>query len=228
MNKVIRNIQPFPQVPLTFERMPEEEMVKRAADFRTFMEKRRTVREFSDEAVPEEIILNAVATANSAPSGANKQPWHFAIIKNPDIKRQIREAAEEEERAFYSGRHGMDWVDEVARLGTDWHKPFLERAPYLIILFRQPYGLYEDGSRDKHYYVPESCGIAAGMLLTALHNAGLATLTHTPNPMAFLREICGRPEHEKAMMIVVTGYPDKEATVPGFTKKPLEEVSQIL
>ncbi|MGD8326991.1 MAG: nitroreductase family protein [Sphingomonadales bacterium] len=218
----------FPQIPLKFERRDSADMVARAKDFRALMEKRRTVRDYSAEPIPESVILDAVATANTAPSGANKQPWHFAIIKDPEVKRKIREAAEEEERAFYSGRHGMDWVEEVARLGTDEHKPFLETAPYLIILFRQPYGLEEDGTRDKHYYVPESCGIAAGMLISALHNAGLATLTHTPNPMAFLSEICGRPKHEKAMMIVVAGLPAKDAQVPGISKKGLDEKATLI
>jgi len=218
----------FPQIPLEFERHNPDEMTVRAKAFRALLEKRRTVRDYSDEAIPESVILDAVAAANSAPSGANKQPWHFAVIKDPDIKRQIRAAAEEEERAFYSGRHGMDWVDEVARLGTNADKPFLETAPYLIIIFRQPYGLEEDGSRDKHYYVPESCGIAAGMLISALHNAGLATLTHTPNPMAFLGEICGRPSYEKAMMIVVAGLPAKDAHVPDLVKKGLDEKATVI
>lgn len=217
----------FPQIPLKFERHNPDDMTARAKAFRTMLEKRRTVRDYSDEAIPESVILDAVAAANSAPSGANKQPWHFAIIKDPDIKHKIRVAAEEEERAFYSGRHGMDWVDEVARLGTNADKPFLETAPYLIILFRQPYGLEEDGSRDKHYYVPESCGIAAGMLISALHNAGLATLTHTPNPMAFLGEICGRPSYEKAMMIVVAGLPSEDAQVPDLVKKGLDEKATV-
>lgn len=218
----------FPQIPLQFERRSSEDMVARAQDFRKLLEKRRTVRDYSADPVPETVILDAIAAANSAPSGANKQPWHFAVIKDPDIKRQIRLAAEEEERAFYSGRHGMDWVDEVARLGTNEDKPFLETAPYLIIIFRQPYGMQEDGSRDKHYYVPESCGIAAGMLISALHNAGLATLTHTPNPMAFLGEICGRPSYEKAMMIVVAGYPADDAQVPDICKKGLDEKATLI
>ncbi|MEM8800574.1 MAG: nitroreductase family protein [Pseudomonadota bacterium] len=218
------HVERIPQVPLTFETRSEDDMRARARRFHEEMSLRRTVRDFAPDPVDEAIIRECIATANTAPSGANKQPWHFGVITSAEIKRQVREAAEDEERQFYAGLHGVDWVEEVAKLGTSWEKPFLEIAPYLIVVFRQSYGLTKDGLKEKHYYVPESCGLAAGLLIAALHNAGLATLTHTPNPMGFLRDTLGRPGHEKAIMIVVTGYPAAHATVPQISKKPFDEL----
>jgi nitroreductase len=190
-----------------FTRVDEPAMRERAGAFRTFMTRRRTVREFSDRAVPREIIEDSVMTAASAPSGANQQPWTFACISDPAIKAKIRAAAEADERTFYEGRAGDEWLEALAPLGTDWRKPFLETAPWLIACFGQRYGIAPGGRHVKHYYVPESVGIAMGFLIAALHNAGLATLTHTPSPMGFLNKICGRPAHEKAYVLLVAGYP---------------------
>lgn len=211
--------------PLAFTAIPAAESLKRAAAFRDLMRRRRTVRDFSDRPVPRAIIEEAVMTAAGAPSGANQQPWTFVCIQNAAVKRQIRLAAEEEEKAFYNGRAGQEWLDALAPLGTDWRKPFLETAPWLIACFGQRHGIGLKGGRVKHYYVPESVGIAMGFLIAALHNAGLATLTHTPSPMGFLNEVLCRPEHEKAYVLLVVGYPAEECRVPKITKKALEEVS---
>jgi iodotyrosine deiodinase len=205
------------------EHLPDE-MLGRAAEFRALMGRRRTVRDFSDRPVPRQLIEDCVMTAATAPSGANQQPWTFACISNPAIKRKIRLAAEEEERAFYAGRASPEWLEALAPLGTDENKPFLETAPWLIAIFGQRYGIGADGRKFKHYYVPESVGIACGILIVSLHNAGLATLTHTPSPMGFLNEICGRPEHEKPMILLVTGYPAEGATVPDISRKGADEV----
>ncbi len=202
-----------------------DEMVARSEAFFNAMKTRRTVRMFSPEPVPKAVIEHAILTAGRAPSGANKQPWHFAAISDPDMKARIRAAAEEEERAFYGGRAGDSWLKDLEPFGTDEHKPFLETAPWLIAVFRQSYGTRPDGARDTHYYVHESAGLAAGFLLAALHHAGLATLTHTPSPMGFLADICGRPASEKATMLVVAGYPAKDCEVPVIDKKPLSEIS---
>lgn len=210
---------------LEFQSLSEDEMQARADEFFELMAKRRTVRDFSSRPVPRAIIERCVETAGRAPSGANQQPWTFVCISNAEIKRQIREAAEEEERAFYAGRAGEEWLDALAHLGTDANKPFLEKAPWLIAIFGQRWGIDETGNRIKHYYVPESVNIATGFLITALHQAGLATLTHTPAPMSFLTQICGRPENEKPYILLVTGYPDKTAKVPKIDKKTLDEVS---
>lgn len=186
---------------------------------------RRTVRDFKPDPIPMAAVEAAVAAAGLAPNGANRQPWHFAIVTDPDIKRRIREAAEEEERAFYDGRAPQEWLDALAPLGTDWRKPFLETAPALIVVFQELYGLGPDGARTKNYYVLESVGIACGFLLAALHQAGIATLTHTPSPMGFLREILKRPSNEKAAMIVVCGLPTDDARVPAIGKKPFAEIA---
>jgi len=208
-----------------FPQRDDAEMAERAQAFRALMVKRRTVRFFADAPVPDTVIEEAVRTAASAPSGANKQPWHFVIVSNPETKRRIREAAEAEERAFYRERASREWLEALAPLGTDENKPFLETAPYLIVCFEQKYELEpETGAKSKNYYVPESTGIACGFLLAALHYAGLATLTHTPSPMGFLRDLLERPKNERALMIVVTGRPAADATVPPITKKPLEAV----
>jgi nitroreductase len=187
------------------------------------MQRRRTVRDFTSEPVPYELIENAIATAAAAPSGANQQPWTFVVVSDPDIKRQIREAAEAEEKESYGGRMSQEWLDALAHLGTDWHKPHLEDAPYLIVVFLQAYGV-EAGQKIKHYYASESVGIAVGMLLCSLHMAGLATLTHTPSPMAFLSDILQRPVNERAYVVIPVGYPAQGAQVPAITKKPLAEV----
>lgn len=212
-------------VPLEFAELPPEAMRARAQDFLALMQRRRTVRDYSDRPVPREVIEDAVRTAALAPSGANQQPWTFVCVSDPAVKARIRAAAEEEEKAFYSGRAGEEWLAALAHLGTDWQKPFLETAPWLIAIFGQRYGTDADGRKVKHYYVPESVGIACGFLIAALHNAGLATLTHTPSPMGFLNAICGRPESEKAYILLVAGYPAHGCLVPQIAKKELDEVS---
>lgn len=211
-------------LPLRFAPHQPDEMLRRSEDFLALMAKRRTVRDYSDRPVPREIIANAVRTASLAPSGANQQPWTFVCISDPAIKSRIRTEAEAEEKAFYSGRAGAEWIEALSHLGTDWEKPFLETAPWLIAIFGQRYGASPDGGKVKHYYVPESVGIASGFLIAALHNAGLATLTHTPSPMGFLNAICGRPDNEKAYILLVAGYPAEDCTVPAISKKPLDEV----
>ncbi len=210
--------------PLHFQRLDPDEQLARSRELRDRMRTRRTVRDFSCEPVPFELIENAIATATTAPSGANQQPWTFIVVSNAAIKRKIREAAEAEEYESYTRRMSQEWLDALAHLHTDWHKPHLEDAPYLIIVFAQAYGLRADGTKIKHYYVTESVGIAVGMLLASLHTAGLATLTHTPNPMMFLSEILGRPANERAYVVIPVGYPAADAKVPNITKKPLDEV----
>ncbi len=212
---------------LDFNRYPEAEMLKRAEQFRDLMARRRTVRDFSSRSVPRAVIENAIRTAGLAPSGANQQPWTFVAIADAGIKSRIRIAAEEEEKTFYAGRAGEEWIAALAHLGTDPEKPFLETAPWLIAIFAQRWG-NSDGKRVSHYYVPESAGIASGFLIAALHNAGLATLTHTPAPMGFLNEICGRPKNEKAIILLVAGYPAEGCQVPVITKKPLDEIAVFL
>lgn len=203
-----------------------DEMIERSAEFLDLMKRRRTVRDFSDRPVPKEVIENAILTAGRAPSGANKQPWHFAVISDPGVKARLREAAEQEEREFYGGRASEEWLEDLVPFGTDEHKPFLETAPWLIAVFRQSYGVdAESGERTNNYYVHESAGLAAGLLIAALHNAGLATLTHTPSPMGFLNKVCGRPANEKPTMLIVAGYPADKVMVPDIDKKPLEEIS---
>ena len=203
----------------------DAEMSERAADMLSLLSTRRTIRYFEDTPVPQEVIETAIMAAGTAPNGANQQPWHFAAISNPEMKRKIRLAAEEEERAFYAGRASQEWLDALAPLGTDASKPFLETAPWLIAIFAQKKG--PEG--EKHYYVTESVGIAMGMLITTLHAAGLATLTHTPAPMNFLRDICGRPTSEKPMVLLVVGHPAKDATVPAHAlkKKTFEEIAKV-
>lgn len=211
--------------PLDFAAMEPDEAYQRAEAFLALMRRRRTVRDFSAASVPRALIEAAVATAGTAPSGANQQPWTFACIGDAAIKKQIRDAAEEEEKAFYAGRAGEQWLDALSHLGTDWQKPFLETAPWLIAIFGQRWGTTPDGRKVKHYYVPESVGIATGLLIASLHNAGLATLTHTPSPMGFLNGICSRPESEKAYILLVVGYPAEKCSVPVIEKKPLEAIS---
>jgi nitroreductase len=204
-----------------------EEMARRAAAFSASMRLRRSLRDFSERPVARSLIEDCLRTAGSAPSGANQQPWHFAVVGDPSIKRQIREAAEAEERAFYGGRAPDEWLKALAPLGTDADKPFLEKAPWLIVIFAKPYGLDAKGQKHKHYYVDESVGIATGFLIAALHQAGLATLTHTPSPMRFLAGILGRPEQERPYLILVVGHPAEGALVPDIQKRSLDEIASF-
>ncbi len=213
---------------LDFEEYSESNMRSRSESFLNEIITRRTVREFSDRIVPIDIINNCIKTAASAPSGANKQPWQFVIVRDSGIKTKIREAAEKEEKEFYGHRATKEWLEDLNQFGTDWHKPFLEIAPYLIVIFRKIYDLEDDGTQRKNYYVNESVGIASGFLLAALHHAGLATLTHTPSPMNFLGEILNRPKNEKAFLLIPVGYPAKDAEVPDISKKPFSEISKIV
>ena len=222
-------------VPYSLERLSDEEIVSRAQALRDRLKQRRTCRYFTDETVPREAIEAAIETAGTAPNGANHQPWHFAVVSSPDRKRAIREAAEAEERRFYGAdgdapKASEEWLGALRDLGTDEDKPFLETAPWLIVVFAQRKGGIEEDGATQNYYVNESVGIACGMLIATLHEAGLATLTHTPSPMGFLRELCGRPEHEKPVMVVVVGHPAEDATVPAHAlrKKPLEQISSWL
>jgi nitroreductase len=207
---------------LGFQRLADG--ATRVQELRADLERRRTVRDFSDEAVPRELIEEAVRCAASAPSGANQQPWRFVVVGDATTKARIREAAEEEERRNYDHRFPEEWLAALEALGTDWRKPFLEIAPWLIVVFRIDYGLTETEQKLKHYYVQESVGIACGFLLAALHRAGLATLTHTPSPMGFLGEILGRPKNERPFLLIPVGYPADGAQVPKLRKKTLDEV----
>jgi len=211
-------------IPLTgLPSFDEDRMHQRAVGLRELLTSRRTVRDFSDRPVPRDIIAECVRTAGQAPSGANMQPWHFEVVGNPELKRKIRVAAEEEERSFYQDRAPEEWLEALAPLGTDAQKPFLETAPWLIVVFEQRYGLDEDGAKVRHYYTKESVGLATGFLLAALHNVGLASLTHTPSPMKFLNEILERPSSEKPFLLLVTGYPADGAEVPAITRRPPED-----
>ena len=209
--------------------LSDDEMMKRAEDFRAFMATRHTVRDYDTRPVAQEVVEACIAAAGTAPSGANHQPWHFVAVQDPGIKKQIREAAEEEERKFYGGGASDEWIKALEPIGTNDHKPHLEDAPWLIVVFAQRYGQFDDGTRYKNYYVPESVGIATGILLTALHTAGLATLTHTPNPMKFLGELLDRPDSEKSTMIIAVGHAARDATIPAVAKikKPLGDILTI-
>jgi iodotyrosine deiodinase len=218
---------PYRPTPLAFHRFSAAEMKARSAAFREHMQRRRTVRSFSSEPIPEGILEDAVAVAASAPSGANQQPWTFVIVRDPDIKRRLREAAEREEQKSYGGRMSEEWLRELEHLGTTWEKPHITEAPALIVPFEQVWGVRADGSRIKHYYANESIGIAVGFLLAALHHAGLATLTHTPSPMKFLRDELGRPENERPFVLIPVGYPAADAEVPDITRKPQDQVLAI-
>jgi iodotyrosine deiodinase len=211
-------------IPYKGIRYAESEMLDRSRDFYHFMDKRRTVREFSDKDVPREVIENIIMTASAAPSGAHKQPWVFCIVSDPAIKSEIRKAAEKEEYINYHGRMSEEWLEDLEPFATDWRKPFLETAPYLIVVFKKAYDIEGDKKR-KNYYVNESVGLATGFLLAAIHNAGLAALTHTPSPMNFLQEILGRPENERPFLLIPVGYPAEEALVPDLKRKPLEQVA---
>ncbi|MCP4423190.1 MAG: nitroreductase family protein [Chloroflexi bacterium] len=212
-------------IPLDYEELPVDEMRQRAADFYAQMKRRRSVRDFSDRPVPRDIIETCLLTAGTAPNGANLQPWHFVVVGDTAVKRQIRLAAEAEEREFYQRRATEEWLEALAPLGTDASKPFLETAPWLIAIFAQSYGIGPDGEKIKHYYVQESVGIATGLLITALHQAGLATLTHTPSPMNFLNEILDRPGNERPFLLLVVGYPAENAHVPAISKNPLTQIA---
>ena len=219
----------YPTIPLpNYEEYPLQEMRERLAQFYADVDRRRTVREFSDRPVPQDIIETALKAANTAPSGANLQPWHFAVVSGPETKRKIREAAEVEEREFYEHRASPEWLAALEPLGTDSDKPFLETAPYLIAVFLQKFGMLEDGRKVKHYYPTESTGLATGILITALHQAGLVCLTHTPSPMKFLNEILGRPSSERPFLLLVTGYPADDAEVPDIERKPLEAFASFI
>lgn len=225
----------YPFAPLVFEKLSMEESLQRSRTFLESMRSRRSIRAFSPEPVPFELIQNAIATAATAPSGANQQPWHFVVVHNPALKRRIREIVEAEERESYEHRFPAEWLAALAPLGTDWHKEFIEVAPYIIVVFKEDYGVQaipteHDGGTTieekhiKHYYTTESIGIAVGLLIASLHQAGLAVLTHTPSPMGFLRDVLGRPRNEKPFVVLPVGYPAPDCRVPVLSKKTLDEV----
>lgn len=216
--------EPYRPVPYRPARMPAAESLARAAELRERMGRRRTVRQFAADPVPEQVVKDAIACAATAPSGAHQQPWTFVLVKDPEVRRRIRAAAEAEERRSYQGRLGEEWLAALRPLGTDEVKPHLTDAPHLIVVFQQRHWLGADGSRRKHYYVDESVGIAVGMLLSALHLSGLAALVHTPSPMGFLREVLGRPANEKAFAVIPVGYPAPECEVPDLVRKSLDQV----
>jgi nitroreductase len=220
-------MQERPTVPLPASPdIPDTEMLQRARDYRDRMQMRRTVRDFDPRPVPREVIAACIAAAGTAPSGANQQPWHFVAVADPAVKRRIREAAETEEREFYERRAPAEWLEALAPIGTDWRKPFLETAPWLIAIFVRRWGRTPGGGRIKHYYPTESVGIATGILITALHTAGLATLTHTPSPMGFLNDILGRPaEDERPFLLLVAGHAAQGARVPAICRRTLEEIA---
>ena len=211
---------------LKIERVESPEMLERTANYLENMKTRRSVRDFSSESIPIDVIKNIVSSASSAPSGANKEPWKFCIVKDPELKKKIREAAEIEEKENYNHRFPEEWLEDLNQFGTDWHKEFLDEAPYLIVIFKQVYDLIGE-KQTKNYYVNESVGIAAGFLLTAIHNAGLVALTHTPSPMRFLEKILKRPNNERAFLLIPVGYPKKGAKVPDLKKKSFDEYAEI-
>lgn len=216
-------------VPLaTYQEYPPDEMARRAAEFYHEANRRRSVRAFSDRPVSRTVIEDCIRTAGTAPSGAHLQPWHFVVVSDPAVKHRIRIAAEQEEREFYAHRAPPEWLAALAPLGTDEHKAFLDTAPYLIIVFAESHGLLADGTKVKHYYANESVGIATGMLITALHHSGLATLTHTPSPMGFLNTILDRPSRERPFLNLVVGYPADDVCVPDIHRKPLDEIATFI
>lgn len=221
-------------MPLNFIPLPDyreytpKEMKKRAEEFYQDIKRRRTVRDFSDRPVPIEVIKESIKAAGTAPNGANLQPWHFVVVSDPAVKKKIRLEAEKAEKEFYNEKAPREWLEALEPLGTDENKPYLETAPHLIVIFSKNYEMTESGEKIQHYYVKESVGIATGMLITALHRSGLATLTHTPNPMKFLNDVLDRPSNERAYLILVTGYPAEGAKVPDITKKPLEKIATFV
>jgi len=216
--KHIRHIQ---------ESFSEDEMLEKSKMYFKKFDKRRSIRDFSDKSVPLEVIENIIKTASTAPSGANKQPWTFCVVKSAEIKKKIREAAEEEERKSYADRMSDEWLEDLKHLGTDANKPFLEAAPYLLIVFKRPFEYDEDGKKHQNYYVNESVGLACGFLISAIHNAGLVTLTHTPSPMRFLEKILDRPNNERAFLVLPVGYESDKTFVPDIQRKPLDKVMKI-
>ena len=214
----------MPYKKINFSKISTDEMNLRSKSLLHQIQQRRSVRDFSSQNVPIEVIKNCIKTAASAPSGANKQPWHFSLVQDKKIKKEIRVAAESEEKQFYEHRASKEWLEDLNQFGTDWKKPFLETAPFLIVIFSQVFEKNADGENRKNYYVNESVGIAAGFLLAALHNAGLATLTHTPSPMNFLARILKRPDNERAFLLIPVGYPSINAKVPIISKKPFSKI----
>ncbi|MEO6167760.1 MAG: nitroreductase family protein [Chitinophagales bacterium] len=220
----IKLINNFPFISYSKRTFAADEMKVHTLHFLEWMNTRRTVRDFSDKPVPESVIENIILTASTAPSGAHKQPWTFCVVRNPEIKRQIRSAAEQEEKESYEGRMTDEWLKDLQPIGTDWRKPFLEIAPYLIIVFKRSYELENNNHKHQNYYVTESCGIACGFLLAAIHDAGLVALTHTPSPMNFLSKILNRPENEKPFLLIPVGYAADECWVPDLRRKGIEEI----
>jgi iodotyrosine deiodinase len=221
----VKLINNHPFIKYSHVQYGHEEMIQRSADFYDWLESRRSVRDFSDRPVPKAVIENIIMSASTAPSGAHKQPWTFCVISNPDLKKQIREAAEKEEYESYNKRMSEEWLDDLKPMGTDWEKPFLETAPYLIIVFKRAYEYNADGKKHQNYYVTESVGLATGMLLSAIHDAGLVTLTHTPSPMNFLQKILERPNNERPFLLLPVGYEAEEVYVPHNRRKSLNEVA---
>jgi len=226
----VRTKLPYTPVPLEFTRLDAEEALRRSREFLELMATRRSVRHFSPELVPHELIENAIRTAATAPSGANQQPWTFVAVSDPAVKQRLREAAEHEERLLYEKRASEEYLEALEPIGTSWIKRHITDAPYVIVVFEQSYGIEPDGSRRKHYYVRESVGIATGLLLASLHAAGLATLTHSPSPMRFLKEILERPDNERPFVLIPVGYPAEDAEVPDIAleKKPFEDVADFV
>lgn len=225
MDKKIKTIDGYEFIEYHHESYSEKETVKRSQSFYQWMDERRTVRDFSDKPIPKEVIDNIILTASTAPSGAHKQPWTFCVVSDPAIKSQIRKAAEEEEFESYNSRMPPEWLEDLKPLQTDWHKPFLEVAPYLIIVFKKTYDLSPEGVKKTNYYVAESVGLACGFLLTAIHHAGLVALTHTPSPMNFLTKLLKRPENERPFLLIPVGYSTEETYVPHLKRKPLGDIA---
>ncbi|WMN06182.1 nitroreductase family protein [Marivirga arenosa] len=219
-------IKGHPHIKINYERLDSSDLIKKSQNYYELMNKRRSIREFSDQSIPKEVIENIVQTASTAPSGAHKQPWTFCIISNSDIKKKIRDAAEKEEYESYKNRMSDQWLKDLEPIGTDWEKPFLETVPYIIVVFKKIYD-EEEGQKKTNYYVNESVGIACGFLISAIHNAGLATLTHTPSPMNFLSEILERPKNERPYLLLPVGYPADECYVPKLDRKPLEKIAKF-
>lgn len=221
----IKEIDGFTYVEYSREKYDNQEMIDRSSEFYHWMDTRRTVRDYSNEPIPKEVIENIIKAASTAPSGAHKQPWTFCVISNPDMKKKIRIAAEEEEKESYSKRMSEEWLHDLEHLGTNWEKPFLEIAPYLIVVFKKSYNLDEGGKKSNNYYVNESVGLASGFLLAAIHKAGLIALTHTPSPMGFLSKLLNRPENERPFLLIPVGHPAHDTYVPQLMRKPIEDVS---
>lgn len=225
MNQKIKTIDGYPFIAYQHESYHEKETLERSLTFYHWMDQRRTVRDFSDKPIPKEIVDNLILTASTAPSGAHKQPWSFCVVGDPNLKTQIRKAAEEEEYESYNKRMPPEWLEDLKPLQTDWHKPFLEIAPYLIVVFKKTYDLTKDGNKKTNYYVAESVGLASGFLLAAIHNAGLVALTHTPSPMNFLTKLLNRPENERPFLLIPIGYPADETYVPKLERKKIQEIA---